>query len=239
MSSPSHGGGASAPRSAPDPAGTVLTRDFFERPAAEVAPELLGCVLERETAEGVVAVRLTEVEAYEGTTDPASHAYRGRTERTATMFGPGGHAYVYFTYGMHFCVNLVCRRGGAAAAVLLRAGEVVAGVELARRRRGAASFRDLARGPARLTQALAIDRRLDGADVCDPSGPLRVRHGEPADPARIRTGPRCGVSAAQDVPWRFYLADEPTVSPYRVYVPRRRKTTGEGARRGERGRPTG
>lgn len=152
----------------------LLPRDFFDRPAPEVAPELLGCVLSHEDADGLVAVRLTEVEAYAGAVDPASHAYRGRTARNTVMFGPPGHAYVYFTYGMHFCVNLVCLPAGTAAAVLLRAGEVVAGEELARRRRSAASPRDLARGPARLCRALGIDRTLDGADVCDPGSALRA-----------------------------------------------------------------
>ena len=119
----------------------LLPRDFFARPSTEVAPDLLGCVLEHETADGLVAVELTEVEAYAGASDPASHAYRGQTPRNAVMFGPPGHAYVYFTYGMHFCVNLVCRgeQGPAgqkgASAVLLRAGVIVAGEELARARR--------------------------------------------------------------------------------------------------------
>src|SRR6202047_3266326 len=112
-----------------------MERAFFDRPAVEVGPELLGCVLERESAEGVVAVELTEVEAYMGDADPASHAYRGKTARNAVMFGPPGHAYVYFTYGMHFCVNLVCLVEGTASAVLLRAGRIIEGEELARARR--------------------------------------------------------------------------------------------------------
>src|SRR5579862_6579608 len=121
----------------PGSAGTVtlIPREFFARPSVEVAPDLLGCVLEHETAAGLVAVELTEVEAYAGQADPASHAYRGRTARNAVMFGPPGHAYVYFTYGMYFCVNLVCLGDDTASAVLLRAGRVIEGEELARARR--------------------------------------------------------------------------------------------------------
>ena len=212
-----------------------ITRDFFARPAVEVAPELLGCVLEHQTAAGLVAVELTEVEAYAGQTDPASHAYRGKTRRNAVMFGPPGHAYVYFTYGMHFCVNLVCLGNGSATAVLLRAGAVIAGEELARARRtrGTAPvpFRDLARGPARLCQALDIDRSLDGADACVPSSPLRVRWPEagPRPPrGKVASGPRVGVSAAAEVPWRFWIDGEPTVSAYRAHVPRRKPVTPSG-----------
>ncbi len=221
-----------------------ISRDFFARHAVEVAPDLLGCVLEHQTADGLVAVELTEVEAYAGQSDPASHAYRGKTRRNAVMFGPPGHAYVYFTYGMHFCVNLVCSGKGSVSAVLLRAGAVIAGEDLARARRtkGAASVasRDLARGPARLCQALAIDRSLDGADVCTADSPLRVRAGgnparsgtllargddPPGTPRKIVTGPRVGVSSAAEVPWRFWYEGEPTVSVYRPYVPRRKLVT--------------
>jgi DNA-3-methyladenine glycosylase len=167
----------------PGPFGALLQREFFARPALDVAHRLLGCVLEHQSADGLVRVVLTEVEAYEGAADPASHAYRGRTARNAVMFGPPGHAYVYFTYGMHFCVNLVCLPEGTASAVLLRAGRVVEGIGLAAARRaagrnssrGSGPERDLARGPARLCQALGIGRSLDGADVCDPGSPLRVR----------------------------------------------------------------
>ena len=221
-------------------AAALLPRDFFARPALEVAPELLGCVLESELGGGLAAVRLTEVEAYAGNVDPASHAYRGPTRRNAVMFGEPGHAYVYFTYGMHFCVNLVCLPPGTAEAVLLRAGAVVAGVELARQRRTAAgrtpaeagrtpaeagrtpADRDLARGPARLCQALGVDRALDGADVVDPRSPLRIRAAASA-PAVIERGPRVGVSRAADVPWRFWIADDPSVSAYRQHTPRQRK----------------
>ncbi len=223
----------------------LLPRDFFARPSVEVAPDLLGCVLEHETADGLVAVRLTEVEAYAGASDPASHAYRGKTRRNAVMFGPPGHAYVYFTYGMYFCVNLVClgEQGPAgqegASAVLLRAGAIVAGEELARARRtrgrapspasprGASTLasRDLARGPARLCLALGIDRALDGADACVPSSSLRIGTGaEPAPRSvKIATGPRVGVSSAAEIPWRFWLEGDPAVSVYRAAVPRKRK----------------
>ena len=209
-------------------AGTALPRDFFDRPVEEVAPELLGHVFAHRTAEGEVGMRLTEVEAYAGMVDPASHAYRGRTPRNAVMFGPPGHAYVYFTYGMHFCVNLVCREEGNASAVLLRAGAVVHGAELARARRPRSSVRDLARGPARLCQALEIDRRFDGADVCAPESPLRILAGDPVEPALIRSGPRTGVNGGKDTPWRFWIDGEPSVSPYRPHVPRRRTTATRG-----------
>lgn len=169
---------ALAAATAPTPQPALITRQFLDRPSIEVAPDLLGCVLEHESADGIVAVALTEVEAYAGRVDPASHAYRGRTARNAVMFGPAGHAYVYFTYGMHFCVNVVCMPAGTASAVLLRAGRVIAGEDLARRRRypvRQGSARDLARGPARLCQALGIDRGFDGADLCVPASPLRLR----------------------------------------------------------------
>ena len=244
-----------------------MPREFFARPSVPVAPDLLGCVLEHQTEAGLVAVELTEVEAYAGASDPASHAYRGKTARNAVMFGPPGHAYVYFTYGMHFCVNLVCLGNGSASAVLLRAGRVIEGEELARARRtggprgvrGARGgrgdgesprasgqsprgktvipFRDLARGPARLCQALDIDRSLDGADVCVPDSPLRMRWPEAGTTARsaerkVASGPRVGISAAAEVPWRFWVEGEPTVSAYRPAAPRRRRAPGESSPRG-------
>ena len=210
----------------------LIPRDFFARPSVPVAPELLGCVIEHQTAAGLVAVELTEVEAYAGESDPASHAYRGKTARNAVMFGPPGHAYVYFTYGMHFCVNLVCLGNGSASAVLLRAGRVIEGEELARARRtkGAVTvpFRDLARGPARLCQALDIDRSRDGADVCVADSPLRMRWPDARTTVRsaqstVASGPRVGVSSAAEIPWRFWIEGEPTVSVYRPATPRRRK----------------
>ncbi|MFG1684781.1 DNA-3-methyladenine glycosylase [Nonomuraea sp. NPDC049269] len=289
------------------PCSAPLPRRFFDRPSHEVAPDLLGRVL----VHGPVAVRLTEVEAYGGPgEDPAAHTYRGRTARNAVMFGPPGHLYVYFTYGMHFCANLVCLPEDFGSAVLLRAGEVVARADLARwRRSGGGSGdggpdgagpsgggsgasrrkpiadRDLARGPARLAVALGLAREHNGLDAVwegspvglphlpDPdsappglSDPGSVPYGDRLDPAArpadqpdhaprlseqpehaawltglpkgtavmlegwpaeadaIRSGPRTGISTAKDTPWRFWIDDDPTVSPYRAHTPRRRST---------------
>jgi DNA-3-methyladenine glycosylase len=184
-----------------------------------VAPSLLGALL----VAGGVALRLTEVEAYAGEVDPGSHAFRGRTPRTEVMFGRAGIAYVYFSYGMHWCMNVVTGTEGTASAVLLRAGEVVEGLEVARSRRPGARDRDLARGPARLCKALGVDGSLGGTDLLDPSSPLRLVPGEPVDPAAVRTGPRVGVAGpGAPTPWRFWLDGDPTVSVYRPAVARRR-----------------
>lgn len=191
----------------------------LEGPVETVAPALLGAVLRA----GDVAVRLTEVEAYGGAQDPGSHAFRGRTQRTEVMFGPAGRAYVYFTYGMHWCLNVVTGPVGAAAAVLLRAGEVVDGVALARSRRPGSSDTDLARGPARLTKALAVDGSCGGLDLLDPSSALTLTAADPFDARRVRSGPRVGVAGAGALTgWRFWLAGEPTVSVYRPATARRR-----------------
>ena len=188
--------------------------DALAGPVLEVAPRLLGAVLRHTTDEGAVAVRLTEVEAYAGDQDPGSHAYKGPTPRNEVMFGPPGHLYVYFTYGMHHCCNVVVGNEGHASAVLLRAGEVVEGVDLARARRKVGPDRDLARGPARLCQALGIDLADNGADLG--AGPLTLTLPDRAfDASLVRTGPRVGLRHAAEHPWRFWLADEPTVSVYR------------------------
>lgn len=199
--------------------GPVLPRAFYERPVLEVARDLLGAVIVR----GEVAVRLSEVEAYAGGRDPASHAFRGKTARNAVMFGPAGHVYVYFTYGMHFCMNLVAGSDGHASAVLLRAGEVVAGDETVAERRPGVSHRDLARGPARLTLTVAVDRALNGVDVTSARSPLYVRRGFHVADNAVRWGPRVGVSAAQEVPWRCWIDADPSVSPYRPHVPKKRR----------------
>ncbi len=182
-------------------------RDVLAGPVLDVAPRLLGAVLRH----GEVAVRLTEVEAYDGDSDPGSHAFRGPTRRNATMFGPPGHLYCYFTYGMHVCCNVVCGAEGRASAVLVRAGEVVEGLELARDRRAGARDRDLARGPARLCRALGLDLSHDGADLA--TGPVRLCLGEPV--ADVSTGPRVGLRDAPDRPWRFWATGERSVSAYR------------------------
>lgn len=204
---------------------TPLDRAFFDRPVLDVAPDLLGRVLVRATPEGPIELRLTEVEAYAGLVDPGSHAYRGRTDRNAVMFGPPGHVYVYFTYGMWHCMNLVCCPEGVASGVLLRAGEIVSGAEHARKRRPTSRRdTDLAQGPARLATALGVDRSLDGADTCaGPGGAFRILTGAPPAPAAIRNGPRTGVGGAGAAhPWRFWIDGDATVSPYRGHVPRRR-----------------
>ncbi|MFJ7586410.1 DNA-3-methyladenine glycosylase [Streptomyces sp. NPDC097617] len=206
---------------------TPLPRSFFDRPVLTVAPDLLGRTLVRRTADGPLELRITEVEAYEGASDPGSHAYRGRTARNASMFGPPGHAYVYFIYGMWFSLNLVCGPPGHASGVLLRAGEVTVGAELAAKRRvSARKPRELAKGPARLATALDVDRSLDGTDLCaGPDSPLSLLAGTPTSEARVSSGPRTGVGGAGAAhPYRFWLTDDPTVSPYHAHAPRRRST---------------
>ena len=181
----------------------------LEAPVDQVAPTLLGAILRH----GDVAVRLTEVEAYDGERDPASHAFRGRTPRNLIMFGPPGHLYVYFSYGMHWAANIICGPDGLASGILLRAGEVVDGVDHARTRRGRSTDRDLARGPGRLTQALGLNAEHKGCDLLS-DGPVRL---QPAvvRPKMIMTGPRVGVSAEADRPWRFWDGDSRAVSDYK------------------------
>lgn len=189
-------------------------------PLLPAARGLLNCTL----SAGGVTVRLTEVEAYAGTAgDPASHAHRGRTPRNAVMFGPSGYAYVYFTYGMYWCMNVVTGAEEEASAVLLRAGEVVDGLDIARSRRTAVRRDlDLARGPARLCAALGVDRAAYGLFLLD-DGPLRLAPpAEPVPETAIAAGPRVGVTSAHDRPWRFWLAGDPTVSEYRRHTPRRK-----------------
>lgn len=190
-------------------------RDRLARPASEVAPALLGWRLSHATEEGTVTVELTEVEAYLGEDDPASHAFRGRTPRNLVMFGHAGHLYTYLSYGMHWCCNVVTGVDGHASAVLLRAGRVVEGTALARSRRGE-RVRDtgLARGPGCLGQALGLGREHNGADLLG-SGALRLEPPRGPRTFEVRSGHRVGVTLAHDVPWRFWVADDPTVSAYK------------------------
>jgi len=190
----------------------IDVENFLSRPSEVVAPELLGWQLTSASPEGVVTIQLTEVEAYAGEADPASHAFSGPTPRNAVMFGPAGHLYVYFSYGMHWAANLICGPDGMASGVLLRSGEVVEGLEVVRERRGRVRDRDLARGPGRLTSALAITAEHKGAYLLD-GGPLRLEPGPP--PETIAAGPRVGVSVEADRPWRFWEADSRFVSDYK------------------------
>lgn len=205
----------------------------LSRTAVEIAPLLLGAVLSIGRGSARVSVRLTEVEAYMGTTDPGSHAYRGCTARTATMFGPAGHVYVYRHLGLHYCMNLTCSPQGEASAVLLRSAQVVDGAALAWQRRQAAGVCrreiDLARGPARLTVALGITGADDGMvmGLARPAPGRGLQLKEPGSvPAeQIRAGPRVGVSGAgggKEYPWRFWIADDPRVTTYRAAQVRRR-----------------
>jgi len=195
--------------------------------AVEAAPWLLGATIAATLDGETVTVRIVEVEAYAGAgQDPASHAHRGPTRRNAAMFGPAGHAYVYFTYGMHWCLNVVTGPAGEGSAVLLRAGEVMEGRDVARRRRASSrgrvpADRDLARGPARLTEALGVSAVHDGVDLLASDAALRLVL-PPTTPAGVVTGPRVGVRQATERPWRFWLANEPTVSAYRSGGRRRR-----------------
>jgi DNA-3-methyladenine glycosylase len=183
--------------------------------ATAIAPHLLGAIIVSGVGPGLVAVRVTEVEGYEGGLDPASHAYRGRTPRNEVMFGPAGFLYAYFVYGMHWCLNVVCGPEGTSSALLLRAGQVVEGADLARRRRPAArSDVELARGPARLASALGATGADNGVDLLDPAAPIRLMLPD-HPPTPVARGPRVGVSAAADHLWRFWLAEDPTVSSYR------------------------
>jgi DNA-3-methyladenine glycosylase len=197
------------------PGGADSLVEVLSGPVLEAAPRLLGAVLRH----GGVAVRLTEVEAYDGANDPGSHAFRGPTRRTEVMFGPPGRLYVYFTYGMHHCANVVCGPDRTASAVLLRAGEVVDGVDTARSRRPRGPDRDLARGPARLCSALGLDLSDNGLDLT--AGALTL--GPPVAPALVSAGPRVGLRQAPDRPWRFWLTDDPSVSRYVAAKPPRRR----------------
>ena len=184
-------------------AGERLTREFFARPVHEVAPELIGAML---LVDGVGG-RIVEVEAYDQD-DPASHGFRGRTARTASMFGPPGHAYVYCSYGVHWCLNLVCAENDRAEAVLVRALAPARGLDAMRERRGVEPDRSLCSGPGKLCQALGITRVHDGLPLDEPPFELLAREGEPL----LAIGTRIGITRAVEQPWRYGLAGSPFLS---------------------------
>lgn len=196
--------------------GARLDRAFFARAAQKVAPDLLGCLL--VASEGGLAGRIVEVEAYDQA-DPASHSHRGPTPSNQVMFGPAGHLYTYFTYGMHWCANVVTGPMGHGQAVLLRAAEPVAGHDTFRRRRGGCSPRDLLRGPARLAQAFGLEGDVNGLDLVADDAPLRLYSDDAAETApEVVMGPRVGVRLAADIPWRYSIAGSPHVSTYRRHA---------------------
>ncbi|KGM13006.1 DNA-3-methyladenine glycosylase [Cellulomonas bogoriensis] len=221
---------------------------WLSGPVTTVAPGLLGAHLVSDLPEGRVVVRLTEVEAYEGGDDPGSHAFRGATARNGAMFGPAGCLYVYRHLGLHVCANVVTGEVGRASAVLLRAGEVVEGAELAWARRAARgvvrSPVDLARGPARLTVAAGLRMDMYGWGLLEPGAPVHLVRPS-GGVGVVARGPRVGVSGpggeGSTFPWRFWLAGEATVSAYRPAAPPRRRTgqTGPRARRSGGGGPSG
>ncbi|WP_386066224.1 DNA-3-methyladenine glycosylase [Tahibacter sp. UC22_41] len=197
-----------------------LPRSFYRRDPRVVAPELLNKLLAR--SDGRVG-RIVEVEAYCGEEDPAAHTFGGPTARNATMFGDGGHLYVYFTYGMHWCANAVCGRAGQGVGVLLRAMEPVAGLEAMREARNwPRRDRDIGSGPARMAQALGITRALDGADLVKGDGGIRILDDGTPPPAHPAAGPRIGISKAVEHPWRWYVPENPNVSAHPSPRSRRR-----------------
>lgn len=185
-----------------------LSRQFFARHTLRVARDLLGHFLVHETPQGRLVGRIVEVEAYRGPTDPASHAFR-RTARSQIMWGRPGTAYVYFTYGNHFCMNVVTEAEGKAGAILLRAVEPVGGTEIMRKNRGVHDERLLTSGPGRLTQAFGVSRAHNGADLGLP--PLYLARGRTTR-IPVRTGPRIGIRVAVARPWRFYIPNHPCLS---------------------------
>ncbi|WGY68049.1 DNA-3-methyladenine glycosylase [Burkholderia cepacia] len=190
--------------------GTVLPRAFFDRAATDVAPQLLNKIL--AAADGR-AGRIVEVEAYAGAIDPAAHTYRGRTPRNATMFGPPGHLYVYFTYGMHWCCNCVCGPDGTGTGVLIRALEPLHGLERMRAARPPQTRdRDLCRGPARLTQAMGISGAQDGVDVVDAREGFAIVDDGTAPPMDPTSGPRIGIRVGTEFPWRWCVPGNHHVS---------------------------
>ncbi len=182
---------------------------MLQRDPQEVAPLLLGCRLTRKVAGAEMVCRIVETEAYSDI-DAASHSFKGRTPRTEVMFGPPGKLYVYFTYGMHYCCNVVVGREGQGAAVLIRAVEPLAGMEIMRQSRGGRSGVEVSNGPAKVCQALQIDRTMNGHDLSQ--SPLLLERDDSVNPLRIVTTTRIGISKDIERPWRFYIKDNPYIS---------------------------
>jgi DNA-3-methyladenine glycosylase len=187
-----------------------LSRSFYERPSLVVARDLLGRLLVRRLPDVTLVGRIVECEAYQED-DPASHSYRGPTDRTEVMFGRAGRLYVYFTYGMHYCMNVVTGAEGEGSAVLLRAVEPLEGLDSMRRRRGVLDARSLCRGPARLTQAYGVGRGANGVDLVE-GRDLFVAAGRPIADGSVDVSPRVGIRTATEQPWRFFEAGSPFVS---------------------------
>jgi DNA-3-methyladenine glycosylase len=182
---------------------------FLDNLASEVAPQLLGCALERTINGKTLRAQIVETEAYDQT-DLASHSYKGKTDRTEVMFGKAGYLYVYFTYGMHYCCNIVVGPQGHGAAVLIRAIEPLQGQEIMAHNRNGRNGKELTNGPAKLCQALAIDKAFNGHNLHDQ--PLKLVINEPVSANQIVQTTRVGISQAKDVPWRFYIRKNPYVS---------------------------
>ncbi len=191
---------------------TPVNRTFYERYTVTVAKEILGRLLVKRTPQGLLTGRIVEAEAYRGVDDPASHSYRGRTKRNEVMFGKPGVAYVYFTYGNHYCLNVVTEQDSVPAAVLIRAVEPLTGIEVMKKNRGVQRLIDLASGPGKLTKAFQITREDNGRDVADASSPLTVC--QPAKPEEFKVvqTTRIGIRVATELPWRFYIQGNPHVS---------------------------
>lgn len=195
--------------------------ELLQQPVLQVAEQLLGCVITSRFDDQTVSIRLTEVEAYDGDRDPGSHAYRGQTPRNSSMFLSGGHLYVYRSYGIHWCANVVCGPAGKAGGLLMRAGEVVSGIEVARKRRQATgvlrSDRDLARGPGRLGAALGMSDAVNGTWLLD--GGVVSLHAPTQPVGLVGISTRTGVAGTgAPLPYRYYLADDPTVSSHRPHA---------------------
>lgn len=195
-----------------------LPRSYYERHAPEVAPDLLGKVLVRQTAAGTLRGRIVETEAYTGSTDPGSHAYRGLKPANAVMFGPPGHLYVYISHGIHFCMNVVTDPPGVAGAVLVRALEPMQGVAVMEVNRGGRPLVDLCNGPGKLCQALAITREQNGADL---GGSEIWIEDDGFRPERVEVSARVGLTQGRELPLRFYLPDNPYVSRGKPSAPTR------------------